>query len=287
MAENRASQPASRPDHLDHHRTVVALGGRVHPLDRLRRRRHGGVEADAPLGAGHVVVDRLRDPDDPHAGVGDRLGGAQRPVAADHHHGVDALALDRVEDGAQTALVLGGVEARGAEHRAAARDQTVGGGERQLDALALGDALQPCRNATTSSPKLSWAPWTTARITAFRPGQSPPPVSSPMRMALATLRAVQPERAAGGLAVVLVHGPNDPPPPSRPTGEKVPTVAWRSGPSALAPPGARAESMGVSRLPVACPRRHPAGAQARPGAVRGARRGVVRCRQCQHPSTGS
>ena len=40
---------------------------------------------------------------------------------------------------------------------------------------------QPCRMPTTSSPRSS-ARRVTARITAFRPGQSPPPVRMPIRI---------------------------------------------------------------------------------------------------------
>src|SRR5487761_1198679 len=41
---------------------------------------------------------------------------------------------------------------------------------------------QPSRNPTNSNPYSATPLRTTARITAFRPGQSPPPVSTPTRM---------------------------------------------------------------------------------------------------------
>src|ERR1700736_1861157 len=47
---------------------------------------------------------------------------------------------------------------------------------------------QPSRNPTNSSP-WTWTPLrTTARMTAFRPGQSPPPVRTPMRTSVSVPR---------------------------------------------------------------------------------------------------
>ena len=46
--------------HLDDHHAVVALGGRVQAVDRVGRDLHRGVEAEREVGAGEVVVDRLR-----------------------------------------------------------------------------------------------------------------------------------------------------------------------------------------------------------------------------------
>src|SRR5688572_70428 len=45
----------------------------------------------------------------------------------------------------------------------------------------------PLRNPTISQPCALMPLRTTARITAFRPGQSPPPVSTPMRICLPNL----------------------------------------------------------------------------------------------------
>ena len=50
--------------HLDDHHAVVRLGGRVQAVDRLGADRDGRVEAEGVVGAGEVVVDRLRDADD-------------------------------------------------------------------------------------------------------------------------------------------------------------------------------------------------------------------------------
>ena len=57
--------PAHVPaHHLQHHDAVVGLGGRVQPVDRLRRDRDRRVEPERVVGCGQVVVDRLRDADD-------------------------------------------------------------------------------------------------------------------------------------------------------------------------------------------------------------------------------
>ena len=69
-----AGQPGVQRDparvaahHLDDHHPVVALGGRVQPVDRVGRDLHGGVEAERHVGAAEVVVDRLRHADDRQA----------------------------------------------------------------------------------------------------------------------------------------------------------------------------------------------------------------------------
>ena len=54
--------------HLDDDDAVVRLGGRVQPVDRLGGDRDRRVEAEGVVGAGEVVVDRLRDADDGEAG---------------------------------------------------------------------------------------------------------------------------------------------------------------------------------------------------------------------------
>ena len=51
----------------------------------------GGVEAEGEVGAGQVVVDRLRYADDVHAEVGELGRDAQRVLAADRDQRVDAV----------------------------------------------------------------------------------------------------------------------------------------------------------------------------------------------------
>src|SRR5579862_9726115 len=70
--------------HLDDHHAVVRLGRRMQAVDRLGRDRHGGVEPERVVGAGEIVVDRLRDADDREAVLGvEARGDAERVLAAD------------------------------------------------------------------------------------------------------------------------------------------------------------------------------------------------------------
>src|SRR5439155_1661650 len=59
---------------------------------------HGGVEADRVVGALEVVVDRLRHPDDRHPQLVQLAGRRQRPVSAHGDEGVEAVALEVVEE---------------------------------------------------------------------------------------------------------------------------------------------------------------------------------------------
>src|SRR6478735_7764106 len=60
----------------------------------------------------------------------------------------------------------------------------------------------PSRKPTSSSPKAPSPLRTTARMTALRPGQSPPPVSSPTRMGV-TLPAMESPARDPDAAVVI------------------------------------------------------------------------------------
>ncbi len=131
--------PAEDPEHAD-----ALMGAQRRPLaiDELLGTRDGRREADAVLGALDVVIHRLRDGDERHAMVGERLREAQRVITTDGHQVVDAQPLDVLEhDGRQVPglAILGhrvqarlrdvvgqrrlrhlpGVRARGMEHRAA------------------------------------------------------------------------------------------------------------------------------------------------------------------------
>ena len=79
--------------HLHDHHPVVALGGRVQPIDRVGRDLHRGVEPEREVGRREVVVDRLRDADHLHAVARQLVRDAERVLAADRDHRVDAVAL--------------------------------------------------------------------------------------------------------------------------------------------------------------------------------------------------
>src|SRR5579885_3466160 len=107
--------------HLHHHDAVVRLGGRVQPVDRLRADRDGGVEAERVVGAGEVVVDRLRHPDDRDLVLAVQPGShAERVLAADRHQGVELP--ERGQHAVHAAVHLVRVRARRADDRAAARE---------------------------------------------------------------------------------------------------------------------------------------------------------------------
>jgi hypothetical protein len=83
------------PHHLDHDHTVVRLGGRAQPVDRVGRDLHSGVEAERQLRAAEIVVDRLRHADDRHPRIRQASRDAERVVAADRDQRIDALRLER------------------------------------------------------------------------------------------------------------------------------------------------------------------------------------------------
>ena len=108
--------------HLDDHDAVVRLRGRVQPVDRLGRDGDGRVEAERVVGAVEVVVDRLRDADHREAVLRVQAGGdAERVLAADRDERVQPFALEVLEHVLDAAVDLERVRARGAEDRAAAR----------------------------------------------------------------------------------------------------------------------------------------------------------------------
>ena len=106
--------------HLDDDHAVVRLRGRVQAVDRVGRDLHRGLEAEREVGAGEVVVDRLRDADDAHAVVHQPPGHAERVLAADRDQRVDPLLVEHGLELLEAALLLVGVRPRRAEDRAAA-----------------------------------------------------------------------------------------------------------------------------------------------------------------------
>ena len=150
----------------------------------------GRVEAEGVVGAVEVVVDRLRDADDREVVLGvEPRRDAERVLAADRDERVELLALEGREHPLDAALDLVRVRARGAEDRAAAREDPG-------DVAARRAARRSPRRAR-ASPRARRRPPSrgraqrrvTARMTAFRPGQSPPPVRIPTRCHAGSLAA--------------------------------------------------------------------------------------------------
>ena len=110
--------------HLDDHHTVVGLGRRAQPVDRIGGGGDGRIEAEGDVRGGQVVVDRLRDADDRHAELLKAQRDPHRAVAADHDQRADPqlseprhdlgraivdplLAVDQRPDGERIAPVAG------------------------------------------------------------------------------------------------------------------------------------------------------------------------------------
>ena len=134
-------------------------------------------------------------------------GDAEGVLAADRDERVDPGALEVLPDPLDPAVDLERVGARRAEDRAAAWQDAARTSatperhgqplERAPPAVAEADELVPVARARPCGP--------TARMTAFRPGQSPPPVSTPTRMASANRSAARSTGRQGRRARVWRH----------------------------------------------------------------------------------
>ena len=91
-------EPGVPPEDPEDADPLVAAERRALPVDRLLGAGDRGREADAVLGPLDVVVHRLGDGHERHAGVHQHLRVRQRVVAADGHQDVDAERGDVVED---------------------------------------------------------------------------------------------------------------------------------------------------------------------------------------------
>ena len=91
---------------LDDDDPVMRAGGRAQPIEGVRDDGDRGVEADAELGLGEVVVDGLGDADDANPLLVEPLRDAERVVPADRDERVEARPADAREDGPARGLVL-------------------------------------------------------------------------------------------------------------------------------------------------------------------------------------
>ncbi len=107
--------------HLDDHDPVVRLRRRVQPVDRLRRDRDGGVEAERVIGAGEVVVDRLRDADDGKAALGvEARSDSERVLPSDCDERVELAVGEVLQHALDAVLDLERIRAARADDRPAA-----------------------------------------------------------------------------------------------------------------------------------------------------------------------
>ena len=190
MPACRAIQPAWRPITSTTSDAVVRLGGGVQPVDRLHRDVDRGVEAEGEVGGAEVVVDRLRHADDVARRGRCSLVATPRvsspPIAISASTPCSArLSLIR----STPPSTLNGlvreepriVPPRGRMPRTSVDAERAWSGPPAGPASRRGS--RRTRGRSSSTPLR-----TTARITAFRPGQSPPPVSTPMRMICSSSR---------------------------------------------------------------------------------------------------
>src|SRR5215208_1111247 len=104
-----AGDPArGAPHHLDDDHPVVRFSGRVQAVDRVGRDLDRGLEAEREVGAGEVVVDRLRHADDVDAVLGQPAGDAERVLAADRDQPVEGVLLQRRLHALEAAVLLVG-----------------------------------------------------------------------------------------------------------------------------------------------------------------------------------
>src|SRR6266545_1926992 len=101
--------------HLAHDDAAVRLGGGVEPVDRLGRDRDRRVEAEGVVGAGQIVVDGLRDPDDLHPRLEELLRHPEGVLPPDGDDGLDVVLRNVAEDRLHASLTLERVRPRGAE----------------------------------------------------------------------------------------------------------------------------------------------------------------------------
>src|SRR5688500_14306426 len=154
--------------HLDHHHSIMALRGRVKLVDRFDCRVDCRVETERRDRTAHIVVDRLRDSNDFHPLVNELLRDRERAVSADCNERIDAV-FPGILDHILGPVALGVDPLR--------TDSRVSGSISPSSRRPL----KPCLIPSTSQPR-SVAARTAARMTALRPGASPPPVSRPMRI---------------------------------------------------------------------------------------------------------
>jgi hypothetical protein len=118
--------------HLDDHHPVVRGGRGMQAIECLDDDPDRGIEADAELGDGEVIVDRLGDADHRIAGVAH--GGRDREcvVAADRHQAVNTAAAEQADDLLDATFLLEGVGAGGPQDGAAQRQDAAHRGRTQI-----------------------------------------------------------------------------------------------------------------------------------------------------------
>ena len=169
--------------HLDDHHTVVRLGGGVQPVDRVAGDLHGGVEAEGELGRADVVVDRLghadaRDPvglqvtchapSVPSPPMATKPSSRWRSTASRTRSTPSSNWYGWMRDVPRMVPPRGRIP----RHRSTSSSSQ----------SSSSTPRHASRNPMMEPSYTRWVLRTTARITALRPGQSPPAVRMPMRI---------------------------------------------------------------------------------------------------------
>ena len=139
MPLKTAIQPVLRPITSITITRSCDCGGRVQAVDRVGRDLHRGVEAEREVGAGDVVVDRLRHADHRQPVLVQPAGDAHRVLAADRDDRVEAVLPHGRLHPLDAVLVAVGVVARGGEDRAAERQDPGDGAHVERHVAALGE----------------------------------------------------------------------------------------------------------------------------------------------------
>ena len=127
-----------------------------------------------------VVIDRLGNADHGKLKIVEEADGhPQRVIAADDDQGIERKGGEVLPQGDQVGFrVLVGIGPRRPQDRSSLADEAVGFCYRERHGEVPHQAAPALKDADAGPPALRIRR-TTARMTAFKPGQSPPPVSRP------------------------------------------------------------------------------------------------------------
>ena len=142
--------PRAAPHDLDHEVAVVALGGGVQAVDRLRGDVERRVEPEGDIGGAEIVVDGLGHADHVQALGEQPAGRPQRVLAADRDQPVEAMALKRLAYLIHAVGPLEDVGAAAAQDGAAPGQDAAGGLDREL----LGHIVQRAAPAVAEPDQL-------------------------------------------------------------------------------------------------------------------------------------
>jgi len=126
---------------FDQEAAAVGAGGVFNFIDELHDGVGGGVEADADVGVGDVVVDGAGKADDADAEFVEFLGASEGAVAADDDEGVDAVGGEDVGGAAAAFFVVKSFAAGGLEDGAAFFEDAAEGAGVEFDVVFIEDAL--------------------------------------------------------------------------------------------------------------------------------------------------